>query len=144
MTAALILPRSARTACLGVMLGCVLFAGCSGKKSSPLPDPVEFEGRLNGGPAKALALTFTPLDEEIAKRSKDIPSVVTDPKTGAFKGKAIPGRYKVTAFEPVLQGTAPAEGPSGQSAGGAPKSWPLGEVDIAASGSKELILTIPR
>src|SRR4051812_14893039 len=120
-----------RSAHVGLWFCLGLLAGCSGKKEiPPLPDPVEFEGKVSGTEGKQLVLTFKALDEDIAKRATRIPSAVIE-KNGAFKGKAVPGRYEVTALPVALgtQGGGP-QGPGANSTPGAIKPTLLGKVEI--------------
>ncbi len=125
----------------GLLLCLALAPGCSGKKdNTPLPDPVEFEGKLTGAEGKQLLVTFTAIDEAVAKKGKNVPSAVVDPKTGAFKGKAVPGSYNVTAL-PIAQGAqGGGEGPGQHSIGATLKPTPLGKVEIPAEGTKILVL----
>ncbi len=132
-----------RSAHVGFLLCLGLLAGCSGKKLPPLPDPVEFEGKLTGTGGKQMVLTFTALDEDVAKRGKDRPSPVVD-KTGAFKGKAVPGRYSVTALPLPQGGQGGASGPGEHSVGATLTPTALGEVTIPAEGKKEIVLKFSR
>jgi hypothetical protein len=134
-----------RSASVGLLICLVLSAGCSGKKQlPPLPDPVEFEGKLTGAEGKQLVLNFKALDEDVAKRAKDIPSAVVDPKTGVFKGKAVPGSYEVTA-QPIPQGGhGGTEGPGPHSIGAILKPTPLGKLEIPTEGKKDIVLKFPR
>jgi len=131
-----------RFAHAGLLFCLGLLAGCSGKKQETLPDPVEFEGKITGAQGKLIFLRFKALDENIAKKGKDMIDVGVNSKTGEFKGKAIPGQYEVTA-QPVVQGVAGGTaGPGTNSVGPASQPTPLGKHTIPAEGTKSLNLTL--
>ena len=132
-----------RFAHFGLLLGLGLLAGCSGKKQDPLPDPVDFELKVKGIDGNQYVLTLKAVDEDIAKRSKTLPSGVFDKKTGTFKGKAVPGSYEVSA-QPVPQGQQGGnQGPGGQTISATMKPTPLGNVTISSEGAKPNELKFP-
>ena len=105
--------------------------------------PVEFEVKLSGADGKKYVLRFNALDEDIAKRAKNVPSAVFDDKAGVHKGKAIPGDYDVTA-QPIAQGSGGGtDGPGHLTIGAASKPVSLGKVTITPDVTKPIPLTFP-